>query len=213
MLGVTGPVQAKGDNAYLGSDSYTRYIRLMKRLFPAAAAVIVVAVVIWPMTEKSSTGFTLSFEELKQFDDTARLIKPRFVGTDINGRSFSVSAETAQHEASNDQMVSMDTIAADIRLKNGSWFALDAPTGVFQPKAELLDLSGQVNVFSDSGFEVHTRHLILNLKAGTGTGDQPVHGQGPFGTFEAGGVEVDVKGEYVRLTDGVKMTVYPRAVE
>ncbi len=194
-------------------DRYTRYVRLAKRLLPAGAAVIVLAVAIWPLTQGSKSGFTLAFEEMTQFDDTARMVKPRFVGTDMDERSFSITAESAYHDAGDNEMVMMDTIAADVRLTSGAWLALDAPTGVFYPKGEVLDLSGQVNVFSDSGLEVHTRQLRLDLSSGTGQGEAEVYGQGPFGVFEAGGVEVDVKGEFVRLSNGVEMTVYPRAVD
>ncbi|MFN3231393.1 MAG: LPS export ABC transporter periplasmic protein LptC [Alphaproteobacteria bacterium] len=194
-------------------DRYTRAVRLAKRVLPALAALIVLSVVIWPLTKNSQSGFTLAFEELKQFDDTARMVKPRFVGTDMQDRSFSITAETAYHDAGDDEMVMLDTISADVRMLSGEWLALDAPTGIFRPKDEILDLSGQVNVFSGSGFEVHTRQLQLNLSSGTGRSEQPVYGQGAFGVFEAGGAEVDVKGEYLKLSDGVAMTVYPRAIE
>ena len=40
-----------------------------------------------------------------------------------------------------------------------------------------------------------------------------MRGQGPFGKFEAGGVDVDVNNENIILRNGVKMTVYPRAID
>jgi lipopolysaccharide export system protein LptC len=135
------------------------------------------------------------------------------VGTDTNDRAFSVTATSAYHDASNDELVNLDTIAADMKSKDGSWVTVDAPVGTFHTKSEVLDLTGQVNVFSDSGMEVHTPKLTMDLSAGKGTSNEAVHGQGPFGKFEAGGLDVDIKTEDITLRDGVKMTVYPRAID
>ncbi|MGE0667758.1 MAG: LPS export ABC transporter periplasmic protein LptC [Sphingomonadales bacterium] len=194
-------------------DRYSRYVRLMKRVLPAGAALLLAGILIVPAIRGSSTGFTLTFSELKESDDKARMIAPRFVGTDTEDRSFSVTASSAYHDASNDEVVTLDTIAADIKSKDGSWVTVDAPVGTFHTKSEVLDLSGQVNVFSDSGMEVHTPKLTMNLSNGKGTSNAAVHGQGPFGKFTAGGLDVDTKTENIILRDGVKMTVYPRAVD
>ena len=192
-------------------EQYDRYVSLMKRALPAAAALVLIGVLVWPLFKESNSGFTLSFSEITEFDDKVRMENPRFIGTDTKDRSFSISAASAYHEAANDERVMLDAINADVRLVNGAWLALDAPSGVFYPQAENLDLSGQVNLFSDAGYEVHARQLSLDIPDGTATSDEPVHGQGPFGVFEAGGAEVDIRGDYVNLIDGVKMTIYPRA--
>jgi lipopolysaccharide export system protein LptC len=194
-------------------DRYNRYVRLMKRILPAGAAALLFGILILPAVRGTTSGFTLAFSELKESDDKARMVAPRFVGTDTQDRSFSISANSAYHDATNDETVILDTITADIKMKGDSWVALDAPVGTFRPKAEILDLTGQVNVFSDSGMEVHTPKMSLDLGKGMGTSNDAVHGQGPFGRFQAGGVDVDVKNENITLRDGVKMTVYPRAVD
>ena len=194
-------------------DRYSRYVRLMKRVLPAGAALLLLGILILPAVRGSSSGFTLAFSELKESDDKARMVEPRFVGTDTNDRAFSVTATSAYHDASNDELVTLDTIAADMKSKDGSWVTVDAPIGTFHTKSEVLDLTGQVNVFSDSGMEVHTPKLTMNLSEGKGTSNEAVHGQGPFGKFEAGGLDVDIKTEDITLRNGVKMTVYPRAID
>jgi lipopolysaccharide export system protein LptC len=206
-------VEQRYDLLVTREDRYSRYVRLMKRVLPAGAALLLAGILVVPALRGTTSGFTLAFSELKESDDKARMVEPRFVGTDTQDRSFSISASSAYHDAGNDETVILDTISADIKMKNGSWVALDAPVGTFHPETEILDLSGQVNVFSDSGMEVHAPEMRLNLAEGKGSSDAAVHGQGPFGKFRAGGVDVDVKNENVTLRDGVKMTVYPRAVD
>ena len=124
-------------------ERYDRYVRLMKRALPAGAALVLIGVLAWPLLQESNSGFTLSFSEITEFDDKVRMENPRFVGTDMKDRSFSITADSAYHRADNDERVVLDAINADVRLTNGAWVALDAPAGVFHPQAENLDLSGQ----------------------------------------------------------------------
>ena len=207
------PLEPRYDLLVHREDRYSRYVRLMKRVLPAAATLLLLGILIVPAIRGSSTGFTLAFSELKESDDKARMVSPRFVGTDTEDRSFSVTANSAYHDAANEELVTLDTIAADLKSKDGSWVTVDAPMGTFHTKSEVLDLTGQVNVFSDSGMDVHTPKLTMNLAEGKGTSNEAVHGQGPFGKFTAGGLDVDTKTENITLRNGVKMTVYPRAVD
>jgi len=191
-------------------ERYARFVRQMKIGLPAVAIVITAVILIWPLFSKREPGFTLAFSELKDFDDTLRMEQPRFVGADSHNRLFAIEAQSAYQPALNDEEIFLDTIVADVKSEGDSWIALDAPTGVFRQHDEVLELSGQVNVFSNLGYEIHGRQLRLDLKEGVVVSERTVFGQGPFGVFEAGGLDTDVDGAFLRLHSGVKMTVYPQ---
>jgi len=190
---------------------YGRYVRLMKTVMPVLAVVTVLLLVLYPLFSNTETGFTLDFAEITEQDDTIRMVSPHYTGTDAKGRDFQIRAETAYQSASVDELVYLDQISADVTLPSGAWMALDGLGGVYQRNADLLDLTGQVNIFSDIGYEAHSRAISLDFVLGTATSSEQVHGQGPFGVFESGGMEMDMEGNYVHLTQGVRMTVYPRA--
>jgi len=192
---------------------YGNYVRLMKLLLPALSVGVIVMLAIYPLLVQTETGFTLDFAELTEHDDTIRMISPHYAGSDRRGRNFDIKAETAYQNATEDKIVYLDIISADVALEAGGWMALDSLGGTYQPGADLLDLTGQVNIFSDIGYEAHSRAMSLDMEQGVATSKHQVHGQGPFGVFESGGMEVDIDGNYVHLTDGVSVTVYPRALQ
>lgn len=191
-------------------ERYNRFVRHMKIGLTVAAILLTAVILIWPLFSQREPGFTLAFSELQDYDDTLRMKQPRFVGVDSRNRLFSIEAQSAFQPAINDEEIFLDTIVADVKSEADSWIALDAPTGVFRQHDEVLELSGQVNVFSNLGYEIHGRQLRLDLKEGVVASEQPVFGQGPFGVFEAGGLDTDVDGAFLRLHSGVKMTVYPQ---
>ena len=190
---------------------YGRFVSFMKLALPSMALLIIAVLVLYPLVTVTDTGFTLDFAEISEQDDTIRMVSPHYSGTDDKGRIFQIKAESAYQNATADNIVHLDAISADVSMPNGGWMALDSLGGVYQPEADLLDLSGQVNIFSDIGYEAHSRSVGVDFVQGVATSDEQVHGQGPFGVFESGGMELDMDGNYVHLTQGVKMTVYPRA--
>ena len=190
---------------------YGNYVRLMKLILPALSLFVVAVLALYPLFSTSEGGFTLDFAELDQQDDTIRMVAPHYSGSDKRGRVFQIQAESAYQNTAADEIVYLDVINADVMLETGGWMALDSLGGKYQPDADLLDLSGQVNIFSDIGYEVHSRSVRLDMAKGVATSVDQVHGQGPFGVFESGGMELDLDGNYVHLTRGVVMTVYPRA--
>jgi len=189
---------------------YNRFVQAMKIGLTTVAILLTAVILIWPIFSQREPGFTLAFSELEDFDDTLRMKQPRFVGMDSRERVFAIEAQSAYQPALNDEEIFLDTIVADVKSETDSWIALDAPTGVFRQHDEVLELSGQVNVFSNLGYEIHGRQLRLDMKEGVVVSEQTVFGQGPFGVFEAGGLDTDVDGSFLRLHSGVKMTVYPQ---
>lgn len=192
---------------------YGRYVQLMKLVLPAMAASIIAVLALYPVVVQTETGFTLDFAEITDRDDTIRMVSPHYAGADKQGRRFDIKAESAYQHAVEDDAVNLEMIAADVSMKTGAWVALDSLGGIYRPKADLLELTGQVNIFSDFGYEAHSRTMKLDLELGIASSQQPVYGQGPFGVFESGGMEVDIEGDYVHLTEGVSVTVYPRALQ
>ena len=191
-------------------ERYNRFVRKMKIGLATAAVLLAALILIWPVFSQREPGFTLAFSELQDFDDTLRMKAPRFVGADSRGRLFAIEAQSAYQPALNDEEIFLDTIVADVKSNIDSWIVIDAPTGVFRQHDEALELSGQVNVFSNLGYEIHGRQLRLNLREGIVISEQTVFGQGPFGVFEAGALDTDVEGSFLLLHSGVKMTIYPK---
>ena len=86
---------------------------------------------------------------------------------------------------------------------------LTAREGLYQRDKRLLDLAGDVTIFSDQGHEFHTERAHVDLAARTADGDAPLAGQGPLGLLRAGNFHLDNNRQAMFFGGGVKMTVFP----
>ena len=70
----------------------------------------------------------------------------------------------------------------------------------------MLKLTGDIAVYSDSGYELHTEKVDIDLKKGLFHGPGTVTGHGPFGTMRADRFDVDHNKQLMHLYGNVHMT-------
>lgn len=186
-----------------------RTVTTLRVLLPVATLALVAMLLAWPTFRVGEAGFMLSFSDLTGYDDTVRMVSPRYVGTDSRNQPFVITADAAiQTEADADE-VTLEGLSADITLVDGSWLSVGASTGVFRPDDETLSVSGGVSIYSDLGYEFHIESAAIDLAQGLARGDERVRGQGPLGLFQAESFEADLETGLILLRGGVKATIYP----
>lgn len=184
----------------------TRWLRI---LVPSVGLVLLVIVTVWPLMREKEPGFTLSFTDIKNYDDRLRMEELQFEGTDSKNRPFILSAVSASQKTGEQDAVELNDVAANVTLEDGTWLNLEAGSGVFRDRQEELSLTGAVNMYSSRGYEVHGQDVTIDLAASRASSDQRINGQGPLGVFEASSFETDLKTENLILRNNVKMTIYP----
>jgi lipopolysaccharide export system protein LptC len=188
---------------------YSRFVGLMRLLLPLVALLLVVVVIAWPDLYRDSGGFRITFSSMQSSDEGLTMANARYVGRDAKGQPFVVTADTATQDKMDQAQVLLDGLQADLTLADGTWITLSANTGVYSQDEELLDLFGEINIFSDRGYEFHAHTATVDLAAGVVISDNPVDGQGPFGLLKAQGMRIEDKGERMIFNNGVKVTIYP----
>jgi lipopolysaccharide export system protein LptC len=188
---------------------YSRFVGLMRLLLPLVALGLVVIVVAWPDLYRNNDGFRITFSSIESSDESLTMANARYVGRDANGQPFVVTAATATQDKSDPKQVLLDGLQADLTLTDGTWITLSANTGVYHQGNELLDLFGDINIFSDRGYEFHANTAHADLAAGVVISDDTVQGQGPFGLLNANGMRLEDKGARMIFNKGVKVTIYP----
>ena len=190
--------------------SYTRFVRLMKVVLPAAALGLVVTLVMWP-DEDSSGALPLAFSRIEADGDGLRMVSPHYIGNDEEGRPFSIRAAWAIQDSFDPTRVDMNAPDFEMTNKDGTWFNLTAAQGVYLPKADTMHLSGGVHLFTDRGYEAQTDEIAIDLEAGTAVGPTPVQAQGPAGEIAAKRFEVLDQGNRLRFEGGVTLVLRPAA--
>ena len=157
------------------------------------------------------------------------------MGTDSDGSPFVVTADRAVQDARDIHRAKLYNVEADMSAKGGAWYNMRAPHGFLDSAAQKLWLTGELALFSDSGYELHTDWAFVDLapscdpKTGRPTttkatkpgkplprcahttvrGDHEVTGQGPFGTMRADHFHIEKASKHVYLEGNVRMVLYP----
>ncbi|HZD26908.1 MAG TPA: LPS export ABC transporter periplasmic protein LptC [Alphaproteobacteria bacterium] len=190
---------------------YTRFVGAMKLVLPLVALGLVVAVIAWPSLLRQKEGFHLSFSALRS-DQAAQLtmVEPRYTGADSAGRPFVVTADQAEQDPEDPRRVTLHQVQADMTMKDGSWFSVSSPAGLYLQGKRTLDLHRPVDLFSDRGYEFHAGTVHLDLAAGTADSDEAVRGQGPFGSLRADSLEAEQRGRVLRFRGNVRLVIQPQ---
>lgn len=184
-------------------------IAILKRALPAAALAVLALIVLWPEISGIEDRVRLAYRKPDSaVTDSARLVAPRYVGRDERGRPYELTAQTAE-QPSGSTTVALTKPAGDITLEDGAWVTLQAATGAFHRDSRMLDLFGEVALFHDGGYEIHTERARIDLAAGRAEGDEPVSAQGPPGTLDGAGFRIEEKGAVVIFTGPARMVLVP----
>lgn len=189
--------------------AYSRFVHSMKLLLPVIAVILIIMIAIWPHLRTDSKRFSIGFSniELSEAKDPS-MINARYIGTDNDNQPFSITADIARRIEGNTENISLEFPKTDVTLKNGTWLVLTAQTGLYDRPSQYLELEGSVNLFHDSGYEMHTTSAGIDLANGAAEGHEPVMGQGPFGRINSEGFRLLNKGKTIIFTGKSKAKLY-----
>ncbi|MGD0142176.1 MAG: hypothetical protein ABSC92_03375 [Rhizomicrobium sp.] len=197
---------------------YSRFVIIMKRTLPLAAAALLAAVVAYSLQSRQpdQAKLALTFAQLGIVNNDLAMVKPRLTGTDSSGNPFVVTADKAIQYAHDPNRALLNNVEADLTLRDGNWLNATAPHGLLDathprnqhctkttcPFEQTLDMWGPIAVFSDNGYEVHTTYAHVDMGSGIVHGNKYVRGQGPMGTFYADSFVFKFHGHVPAATKG-----------
>ncbi len=186
---------------------YTQFVGVMKRALPVAAFAVIAAVLAFFFVARQPSKFSMTYEKLGSIENDLAMIKPRLTGADTNGNPFVITADAAIQDAKNPKRARLKKVEADVTTDKNGWVNANAAAGVVDMKAGSLELSGGIDVFSDSGYTLHSQAASLDLNKWTVHGHSEVTGQGPMGTMRADQFHYDRDSHQLTLDGHVKMTL------
>jgi lipopolysaccharide export system protein LptC len=132
-----------------------------------------------------------------------RMVNPRFVGRDDQGRSFNITARQAAREDADMQRVDLTAPVMMMDLDQPHPKTLTADRGVYDENTRLLRLYGHVRVDDAAASTVVTDEALVDTKAGTVSGVSPIAAQSATGAIQAGSYTATEKGQHIILRGGV----------
>jgi len=194
-------------------DRYSIFVGLMKILLPALATALVLLVVAWPQLNVE-TNFRVGLSDLSLEDaQSLTMLNARFDGSDDRNQPYRLTADMAVQHPGNEDLIDLERPEGDMTLANGTWLALTAHSGQYHRDQEILDLTGDVSLFHDGGFELRSESARIDFRQGTASGDQPVEGQGSAGQVSGQGFQVLDRGDRIIFTGKSRLVLFPQAKE
>jgi len=184
---------------------YSRFVVLAKRVLSLGAFLIIAAVLAFFFVARGPRQLSVTYERLGHVENDLSMVRPRLTGTDAKGNPFVITADMAVQDAHNAKRATLKNIDADLALNNKTWLNAQARSGLVDMGTGQLELGGGIDMFTDSGYELHTESASMNLKQTIVHGHQEVAGQGPGGTLRADSFHADRNAGLLTLAGHVRM--------
>lgn len=180
---------------------YTRMVHLLKVVLPSVALVLLALIVAWPQLTAEDGRFSIGFAKIGADQvQSLSMVNARYFGVDENNRPFTVTADQATEEDQAAGIIVLELPKADFTTKSGANVYIEARQGFYHQKEQLLELVGEVALFHDTGYELHTEEAEIDLARSTARGFKPVDGKGPQGKLKGQGFEIHEGGKQVVVT-------------
>ena len=181
---------------------YSRLVAVLRVMLPVAATAVLAGLMLWPTIEemiRPPPSPVLVDSGPEEEAAVGAMARPSFFGLDAQNQPYTVTGDVAR-ASDPDGVLELDNAQAGITLNDGTWLALRARTARYDEAAGLIELEGDVNVFRDDGYSVHTEHALVDIGTREAWGDAPVLGHGPDAEVAAQGFRVMNSGQTIVFT-------------
>ena len=142
--------------------------------------------------------------------DAVRMTNPKYTGLDGQGVPYALTAEYATRDMENPDAVKLVKPVLTFRRAEGApTSSVTALEGLYDSKAQVMELRADVKVRTDDGYSCDTTHAKIFTADRRVVGDEPILCTGNFGTVE--GQRYQIIEDYSRyiFEDNVKAIIYP----
>ncbi len=201
------------------NTTYTKFVKILRVLLPVLALLSIAVLFIWPIVSQEEVpqevGMTIDIDKPANVsDDALQMIKPEFTGLDNKNRPYVITADTVYQGSDKQAEMTLIKPVADLELSATQWVSLRADNGLYSPENETLILSGAVTLSDNTGYQLETEQIDIDLDQGQAVSKTQVTGNGPIGTINAKGMIIAVdQSPFVTFTGPGKFVIYPKAIE
>ena len=203
-------VQATMDARFAIAARHSRLVRVLRIAVPAVVALAmagVIAISIFNPFRALMKQLPLDIDNLVVSGSKIAMESPHLSGFSPDQRPYELWAKTATQDLTDPDHVELKTLRAKILQEDRSTVTMEARTGLFDTKAQLLDLRKDIFLQSSTGYEARMSQALLDIGKGTVTSDEPVDVKLLNGTLTADRLRIFDKGELVRFEGNVKMNL------
>jgi lipopolysaccharide export system protein LptC len=189
---------------------HSRMVRILRIAVPAVVVLAmagVVAISIFNPFRALMKQLPIDMDNLVVSGTKITMEAPHMSGFTPDQRPYEVWAKTATQDLTDPDRVELKTPRAKVLQEDRSTVTMEARTGLFDTKANLLDLRKDIFLQSSTGYEARLSQALLDIGKGTVTSEEPVDVKLLNGTLTADRLRITEKGALVRFEGHVVMNL------
>ncbi len=185
---------------------HTRFIRVTRIVLIALAALLTAALIYFVFDGPRAEQDVSNEQEL------VRMTNPRYTGTDGDGIPYNLTAEYAVRSRTDINAVRLiNPVLNFFRLEGVQSSQIIAKEGLYDSKAQTMELRTDVTVETDDGYVCETTHARILAGEKIVQGDEPIFCTGEFGQVRGDSYEILNNYSQFIFIGNVKGKIVPEA--
>jgi lipopolysaccharide export system protein LptC len=195
---------------FAAAARHSRMVRLLRVAVPATvllalASIVLIQVFVNPFPRVMNLPVDIS--NLVVSGTKITMETPHLAGFSTDQRPYEVWAKAAIQDLTDPDHVELRTLRAKVQMEDKSTVTMDARTGFFDSKQQMLDLRKDIFLQSSTGYEARLSQAYVDINKGTVTSDEHVDVKLLNGTLTADKLRIINSGEVVRFEGNVVMNL------
>lgn len=188
---------------------HSRLVRLLRIAVPAIVLLSMAAIVGVSIFNpfRILTKLPLDMGNLVVSGTKITMETPHLSGFSPDGRPYELWAKAATQDLTDPDNVELTTLRAKVMMEDRSTMTMDARTGKFNSKAQMLYLYKDIFLQTSSGYEARLTEAVIDIANGIVTSDKPVDVKLLNGTLLGQTMRITEHGDLVRFDGGVSMNL------
>ena len=189
---------------------HSRMVRLLRVAVPAAvvlAMASIIAVSVFNPFRILLPKIPVEMGNLVVSGTKITMELPHLAGFSTDQRPYEMWAKAAIQDLTDPDHVELKTLRAKVMMEDKSTVTMDARTGYFDSKQQMLDLRKDIFLQSSTGYEARMTQAYVDINKGTVVSDEHVDVKLLNGTLTADKLRIFNGGEVVRFEGNVVMNL------
>jgi lipopolysaccharide export system protein LptC len=189
---------------------HSRMVRALRVAVPSAvilALAAIIAVSVFNPFRMLLPKLPLDMGNLVVSGTKITMESPHLSGYTNDRRPYELWAKTATQDLTDPDHLDLKTLRAKLLMEDQSVVTLDALTGLYDSKGQLLDLHKDIFLQTTTGYEVRLTQAFVDMAKNTVTSDEHVDVKFTNGTVTSDRLRVTGGGEVVRFEGNVVMNL------
>jgi len=208
---VQNPAYLAGLEArFAAAARHSRMVRILRVAVPAAVVLAMAAVLgvsIFNPFRMLIPKLPVDMGNLVVSGTKVTMESPHLSGYSTDQRPYEMWAKAAIQDLTDPDHVELQTLRTKVLMEDRSTVTMDARTGYFDSKQQLLDLRKDIFLQSSTGYEAKLSQAFVDMNTGMVTSDEHVDVKLLNGTLTADRLRIFNSGEVVRFEGNVVMNL------